>query len=57
MDHTEAPTTQDTQPGADHHHDEARSDRPDQRPPRGNQDVDQIDVERGQGKIERVLGW
>jgi hypothetical protein len=31
--------------------------RPDQVRPRGNQDVEKIDVERGQEKIERVLGW
>ncbi|UGS37689.1 hypothetical protein [Capillimicrobium parvum] len=31
--------------------------RPDQRGPRGNQDVETVDVERGVGKIERVLGW
>jgi hypothetical protein len=57
MDHTEAPTKQDSPPGADHHDDQARFERPDQRAPRGNQDVEQIDVERGQGNIERVLGW
>jgi len=33
------------------------SDRPDQRGPRGNQEVETVDVERGEGKIERVLGW
>lgn len=32
-------------------------DRPDRRGPRGNQDVEHIDVERGEGKLERVLGW
>ena len=31
--------------------------RPDQRGPRGNQDIETIDVERGVGKLERVLGW
>lgn len=31
--------------------------RPDQRGLRGNPDVEQIDVDRGQGKIDRVLGW
>jgi hypothetical protein len=56
MDHTEAPTRQDTPPGQDHGR-ETRADRPDQRGPRGNQDVEQADVERGQGKMERVLGW
>jgi len=56
MDHTEAATTQDTPPGADHDRD-GRSERPDRRGPRGNQDVEEVDVERGQRKIERVLGW
>jgi hypothetical protein len=36
---------------------EDRSDRPDQRRVRGNPAVEEIDVERGEGKIERVLGW
>ena len=36
---------------------EERVDRPDRRGPRGNQDVEEIDVERGEAKIERVLGW
>ena len=31
-------------------------DRPDLKGPRGNQDVEEVDVERGQDKIERVLG-
>jgi hypothetical protein len=35
----------------------AAAERPDQRGPRGNQDVETIDVERGEGKLERVLGW
>ena len=34
-----------------------RTDRPDQRAPRGNQEADSTDVERGQEKIDRVLGW
>jgi hypothetical protein len=34
-----------------------RADRPDQRAPRGNQEADSVDVERGQEKIDRVLGW
>lgn len=29
---------------------------PDRTPLRGNQDVEEIDVERGRGKIERVSG-
>jgi len=33
------------------------ADRPDHRGPRGNPDAEAIDVERGEGKIERVLGW
>jgi hypothetical protein len=56
MDHTEAPTMQETAPGQDQQG-EARAERPDQRPPRGNQEVEELDVERGRSKIDRVLGW
>jgi hypothetical protein len=31
--------------------------RPDHRPPRGNQEVEAADVERGREKLDRVLGW
>ncbi|HEU4658753.1 MAG TPA: hypothetical protein VFR97_14580 [Capillimicrobium sp.] len=31
--------------------------RPDLSGPRGNQEVEDIDVERGREKIDRVLGW
>lgn len=31
--------------------------RPDLRAPRGNPEVEPIDVDRGEGKLERVLGW
>ena len=31
--------------------------RPDQRPPRGNPPAEPEDVERGQEKLARVLGW
>ena len=31
--------------------------RPDLRKPRGNQEIEQQDVDRGQGKLDRVLGW
>jgi hypothetical protein len=31
--------------------------RPDLRGPRGNQEVEEIDVERGRGKIDRIVGW
>jgi hypothetical protein len=37
--------------------DAPRADRPDLRAPRGNQDVDAADVERGEEKFDRVLGW
>jgi hypothetical protein len=57
MDHTEAATTQDTPPGRDHTDEGARLHRPDLRPPRGNPEIEREDVERGRGKIERVLGW
>jgi hypothetical protein len=33
------------------------ADRPDRRPPRGNQEVETVDVERGRENIDRVLGW
>jgi hypothetical protein len=36
--------------------DERRS-RPDHRPVRGNQQVDDGDIERGREKLDRVLGW
>jgi hypothetical protein len=36
---------------------EARRQRPDHRPPRGNQAIEADDVERGREKIERVVGW
>jgi hypothetical protein len=36
---------------------EARRQRPDRRPPRGNQPIDAEDVERGREKIERIVGW
>jgi hypothetical protein len=32
-------------------------DRPDLAGPRGNQEVEAQDLERGQGKMDRVLGW
>jgi hypothetical protein len=32
-------------------------DRPDLAGPRGNQDVETQDVERGEGKLDRILGW
>ncbi len=38
-------------------HEEAERRRPDRRPARGNQEVEREDVERGQEKLGRVLGW
>jgi hypothetical protein len=37
--------------------DDERADRPDQRGPRGNQEIEAVDVERGEENIGRVLGW
>jgi hypothetical protein len=31
--------------------------RPDTRGPRGNQEIETADVERGRDKLDRVLGW
>lgn len=31
--------------------------RPDRVPPRGNPDVEEVDLERGKGKLDRILGW
>jgi hypothetical protein len=31
--------------------------RPDHRGPRGNQEVETVDVERGREKLDRVVGW
>jgi len=36
---------------------EARRQRPDRRPPRGNQAIEAEDVERGREKIDRIVGW
>jgi hypothetical protein len=36
---------------------EARRQRPDGRPPRGNQAIEAEDVERGREKIDRIVGW
>jgi len=36
---------------------EAPRERPDRRPPRGNQELAVFDVERGREQWERVLGW
>jgi hypothetical protein len=55
MTHSDDTTQQPREHGDDR--ETAAPERPDQRGPRGNQDVEQIDVERGEGKIERVLGW
>ena len=56
MEHTEPDIAKDPAPGtADAA--EQRFERPDRRGPRGNQEVEQVDVERGEAKIERVLGW
>jgi hypothetical protein len=35
----------------------AERERPDRRPPRGNQDLSVFDAERGREQLERVLGW
>jgi hypothetical protein len=56
MEHTEPDIEKDPPPGTIEEA-EGRFERPDQRGPRGNQEVEQIDVERGQDKVERVLGW
>ncbi len=56
MEHTERPIEQDPTAGTSDDAQE-RFERPDKRGPRGNQEVEQIDVERGEAKIERVLGW
>jgi hypothetical protein len=37
--------------------DHAEQSRPDRRRPRGNQDLEPDDVERGREKLDRVLGW
>ena len=42
--------------GAEKRPHQPRDQRPDQRRPRGNQDVEEIDVERGEEKLGRVLG-
>jgi len=56
MDHTEPPIEKDPPQGTVGEAEE-RFERPDRRGPRGNQEVEQIDVERGRDKVERVLGW
>jgi hypothetical protein len=56
MEHTEPPIVQDPPQGTVDEAEE-RFERPDQRGPRGNPEVEAVDVERGQGKIRRVLGW
>lgn len=56
MEHTEPTLATDPPPGTIDE-DQGRFERPDQRRPRGNQEVEEIDVERGQAKLERVLGW
>jgi len=56
MEHTEPDNLTDPAPGETPQAEE-RFARPDRRGPRGNQDVEQVDVERGEAKIERVLGW
>jgi hypothetical protein len=57
MIHADDTTQQGDEPAGDEQRDAPAGDRPDRRGPRGNQDVETVDVERGQGKIERVLGW
>lgn len=37
--------------------DHAERSRPDRRGPRGNQDVEVGDVERGRAQLDRLLGW
>jgi hypothetical protein len=36
---------------------EARRQRPDRRPPRGNQPIEAVDVERGREQMDRIVGW
>jgi hypothetical protein len=36
---------------------ETRRQRPDRRPPRGNQPIEAMDVERGREQIDRIVGW
>jgi hypothetical protein len=57
MIHADDTTQQGREPVADEQRETTGAERPDQRGPRGNQDVETVDGERGQGKIERVLGW
>jgi hypothetical protein len=57
MSDTAHTTEQEPMATAAERRDVVEEDRPDRRGPRGNPDVEQIDVDRGQGKIERVLGW
>lgn len=45
------------EPAPGEHRDDPARGRPDRRGPRGNQDVETIDIERGTDKLERVLGW
>ena len=56
MDNDDRITNEQERQGESRLADDTR-DHPDRRPPRGNPEVEEIDVERGKGKIERVLGW
>jgi hypothetical protein len=54
-DHHGEPTEHAVEEGAETPAEE-RFARPDQAAPRGNQEVEEVDVERGREKIERVSG-
>jgi hypothetical protein len=56
MEHTEPNIAKDP-PSGPLDEGQERFERPDQRGPRGNQEVEENDVERGQAMFERGLGW
>lgn len=52
-----APTPEHAQGDAEHAERERRFDHPDRRGPRGNQEIERTDVERGREQLDRILGW